>query len=100
MWTTTLGEMPLPRNAINSIRGNLHSALSAKEPHGIARAVDLPPLPKVAVPPTDGSQQSHVEELKVDGADYSNILNPLLDAHLAIQMVSLSADLQQGKCGM
>mmetsp|Transcript_31789 Transcript_31789/g.71289 ORF Transcript_31789/g.71289 Transcript_31789/m.71289 type:complete len:411 (-) Transcript_31789:24-1256(-) len=78
--------MPLPRNEINSIKGSLRSALSTKEPHGIARAVDLPPLPKVAVPPTDGSQQNHVEELKVDGADYSNVLNPLLDAHLAIQM--------------
>lgn len=97
--------MPLPRNAINSIKGDLHSALSAKDPHGLARAVDLPPLPKVAAPPTGGSQQNHVEVLKVDGADYSNVLNPLLDAHLAIKMVSESCsksvalrDLPRGGC--
>ena len=39
-----------------------------------------------------GQQQQsnhHGEHLKVDGVDWSNVLNPLLDAHAAIQLVSL-----------
>ena len=82
----------LPRSSINTIKSNLNNAVSAKDPHAIASAVDLPPLPKSA----DGASQQqrrqtnhHGEHLKVDGVDWSNVLNPLLDAHAAIQSVSL-----------
>lgn len=77
----------LPKSSINSIKANLNKAVSAKDPHGIASAVDLPPLPKSG---SDGSssKSSHRENLKIDGVDWSNVLNPLLDAHSAIQSVS------------
>ena len=78
----------LPKSSINTIKANLNKAVSAKDPHGIASAVDLPPLPKSG---SDGSSSktSHRENLKIDGVDWSNVLNPLLDAHSAIQSVSL-----------
>ena len=83
--------MTLHRASITAIKSNLSNALSAKDPHGIASAVDLPSLPtRVLGPSGDGdgnSQQQHQEYLKIDGVDWSNVLNPLLDAHSAIQAV-------------
>lgn len=83
--------MALPRASITTIKSNLNNALSAKDPHGIASAVDLPPLPtRVLGTSGDGdgnSQQQHQEYLKIDSVDWSNVLNPLLDAHSAIQAV-------------
>lgn len=82
--------MALPRASINTIKSNLSNALSAKDPHGIASAVDLPPLPKSVGLSGGGdgsSQQHHQEYLKIDGVDWSNVLNPLLDTHSAIQLV-------------
>ena len=82
----------LPRSFINTIKSNLNNAVSAKDPHAIASAVDLPPLPKSADGVSQQQQQrqtNHGEHLKVDGVDWSNVLNPLLDAHAAIQLVSL-----------
>ena len=74
-----------------TIKSNLNNAVSAKDPHGIASAVDLPPLPtRVLGTSGDGdgnSQQQHQEYLKIDSVDWSNVLNPLLDAHSAIQAV-------------
>ena len=76
----------LPKSSINTIKANLNKAVSAKNPHGIASAVDLPPLPKNGG--GSSSKSSHRENLKIDGADWSNVLNQLLDAHSAIQSVS------------
>ena len=84
--------MSLPRSSITAIKSNLNVAISAKDPHAIASAVDLPPLVKSAGD-NDASLASqpppspHAEYLKIDGVDWSNVLNPLLDAHLAIQLV-------------
>ena len=79
----------LPRSSINTIKSNLNNAVSAKDPHAIASAVDLPPLPKSADASQQQQQTNHGEHLKVDGVDWSNVLNPLLNAHAAIQSVSL-----------
>ena len=79
----------LPKSSINTIKANLNKAVSAKDPHGIASAVDLPPLPKSGSDGSSSSKTSHRENLKIDGVDWSNVLNPLLDAHSAIQSVSL-----------
>jgi len=87
--------MSLPRASINSFKGRLNAALSTKDPQGIADAVNLPPLPKnvdasssTSIRLSGGSQ--HRELLKIDGVDYSNVLNPLLDAHWAIQSNDLA----------
>ena len=77
--------MTLHGPAINTIKSKLHNAIQAKDPHAIAAAVDLPPLPKRVV--AGGSSSQHGESLKIDGVDWSNVLNPLLDAHFAIQWV-------------
>lgn len=81
----------LPRASITSIKTKLSNAVSAKDPHAIAAAVDLPPLPKAvganASSSNGGSGPQHGEYLKVDGVDWSNVLNPLLDAHAAVQSV-------------
>jgi len=77
--------MTLPGPAINAIKSKLHNAILTKDPHAIAAAVDLPPLPKRVV--AGGSSSQHGESLKIDGVDWSNVLNPLLDAHFAIQSV-------------
>ena len=85
--------MSLPRSSTTAIKSNLNVAISAKDPHAIASAVDLPPLVKSAGDDDDVSLASqpppspHAEYLKIDGVDWSNVLNPLLDAHLAIQLV-------------
>lgn len=81
--------MTLPRATISAIKAKLNNAISAKDPHGIAAAVDLPPLPKRAATSFTGNGSSQHGEylIKVDGVDWSNALNPLLDAHLAIQSV-------------
>jgi hypothetical protein len=87
--------MTLPWSSINAIRSNLDRALSAKDPSAIATAVDVPLLKTTAVggPSTGGNNSSsgsvHQEQLKVDGVDWSNVLNSLLDAHLAIASVSI-----------
>jgi hypothetical protein len=75
---------------INTIKSKLSNAVSAKDPLAIASAVELPTLPKriEGVTGSGGSaSQQHGESLRVDGADWSNVLNPLLDAHLSIQLV-------------
>ena len=83
--------MTLPGHTINTIKTRLSNTVSAKDPRGIASAVELPPLPKRIIDTTGSggseSQQHHVENFRIDGADWSNVLNPLLDAHLAIQSV-------------
>ena len=88
--------MTLPISAMNTVRSNLDYALSRKDPAAIAKAVDVP-LPKntdiVGGPPvgngsTSNSGPVHHEQLKIDGVDWSNVLNYLLDAHLAIASVS------------
>lgn len=86
--------MTLPRSSINAIRSNLERAVSSKDPAAIATAVDVP-LPKTNVigapstsPSSSGSAAVHREQLKVDGVDWSNVLNYLLDVHLAIASVS------------
>ena len=85
--------MSLPRSSISAIKSNLSSAISAKDPLAIATAVDLPTFVKsaivAAVPSHPPPPPPHAEYLKINGADWSNVLNPLLDAHLAIQMVSV-----------
>lgn len=63
-----------------------------KDPHAIASAVDLPHLGKSgggasAAGASQPPPSPHAEYLKADGVDWSNVLNPLLDAHLAIQLV-------------
>lgn len=83
----------LPRSTINAIKTKLDNALSAKDPGAIATAIDLPPFPKsssagASVGGGGGSEPQHQLHLKIDGVDWSNALNLLLDAHLAIQSVS------------
>jgi len=88
--------MTLPRSSINALRSNLDRALSAKDPAAIATAVDVPlQNTNVVVGPSGGNSSStsgsvHREQLKVDGVDWSNVLNYLLDVHLAIASVSTS----------
>lgn len=80
--------MTLPGPSINTIKTRLSNAVSVKDPRAIASAVELPPLPKRIVGTTGSggsASQQHAENLRIDGADWSNVLNPLLDAHLAIQ---------------
>jgi hypothetical protein len=82
--------MALPGPSISTIKTRLSNAVSAKDPHAIASAVELPTLPKrigCATGSGGSTAQQHGESLRIDGADWSNILNPLLDAHLAIQSV-------------
>lgn len=82
--------MTLPGPSINTIKTRLSNAVSVKDPRAIASAVELPPLPKRIVGTTGSggsASQQHAENLRIDGADWSNVLNPLLDAHLAIQSV-------------
>jgi hypothetical protein len=85
--------MTLPGPTINAIKSKLHNAIQTKDPHAIAAAVDLPPLPKRIVGSGSSSSQQqhsqHGEALKIDGVDWSNVLNPLLDAHYAIQSVCI-----------
>lgn len=81
----------LPRSSINAIKTKLDSAVAAKDSQAVAVAVDLPPFASTTGAPTrpDGAgSQQHGEHLKIDGVDWSNVLNPLLDAHLAIRSVS------------
>lgn len=87
--------MALPRSSINALRSSLDRAVSSKDPAGIATAVDVPlrntnvvggPSTSGVSPPSSGSV--HREQLKVDGVDWSNVLNYLLDVHLAIASVS------------
>jgi hypothetical protein len=85
-------KMTLPRSSINGIKSNLDRAVSAKDPAAIATAVDVP-LPTSNdvggiigtsnnINPSSGSV--HREQLKIDNVDWSNVLNFLLDVHLAI----------------
>ncbi|KAL9190997.1 hypothetical protein ACHAXT_000703 [Thalassiosira profunda] len=76
----------LPRASIGALKGRLSQAVAAKDPGEIAAALDLPPLPKGAASSgtNNGNGPRHGEQLKVDGVDWSNVLNPLLDAHAAI----------------
>ncbi|KAL3794861.1 hypothetical protein ACHAWO_007635 [Cyclotella atomus] len=77
----------LPSSTINSIKSNLGNAISAKNPQAVANSVELPPLYRPAKPSggSGGSQAtSHGEQLKVDGADWSPVLNAILDCHAAI----------------
>jgi hypothetical protein len=80
----------LPSSTINSIKSNLGNAISAKNPQAVANSVELPPLYRPAKPSggSGGSQAtSHGEQLKVDGADWSPVLNAILDCHAAISSV-------------
>ena len=88
--TTQHRTMTLPGPSINTIKTRLSNAVSLKDPRAIASAVELPSLPKRIVGTTGSggsASQQHAENLRIDGADWSNVLNPLLDAHLAIQSV-------------
>jgi len=82
--------MALPRSYITAIKNKLNNAVSAKDPHAIATAVDLPPLPRSAGASASSGGAQHREHLKIDGVDWSNALNPLLDAHSAIQTNNLA----------
>jgi hypothetical protein len=88
-----LPTMTLPRSSINAIRSNLDRALSAKDPSTIATAVDVPLLKTNICGGLTTSDNSsgfmHQEQLKVDGVDWSNVLNSLLDVHFAIASVSI-----------
>ena len=79
----------LPRPSVAAIKHKLNSAISSKDPRDIAAAVDLPPLTKStgASRGSGDAGSQHREHLKVEGVDWSNVLNLLLDAHLAIQLV-------------
>jgi hypothetical protein len=80
----------LPPTAINSIKSNLGNAVSAKNPQAVASAVELPPLHRQTSPSSGSSQAAgHREQLKVDGADWSPVLNSVLDAHTAVSSVCL-----------
>jgi hypothetical protein len=83
-------EMMLPSSTINSIKSNLGNAVSARNPQAVANAVELPSLHRPAKPSggSGGSQAtSHREQLKVDGVDWSPVLNAILDCHAAISLV-------------
>lgn len=84
--------MTLPRSAITAIQTKLKNAISSKDPRKIAAAVDLPPFTKStgASRGNGGAGPQHREHLKVDGVDWSNVLNLLLDTHLAIHMNDLA----------
>ena len=79
----------LPRSEINVIKSNLSNALSSKNPNAVSDAVELSTLPRStdASGGISGDSSRHNEQLKIDGVDWSNVLNPLLDAHESIRMV-------------
>eukprot|EP00804_Cyclotella_cryptica_P011419 CCRYP_016373-RB/>CCRYP_016373-RB protein AED:0.23 eAED:0.23 QI:91/1/1/1/0.66/0.42/7/6391/207 len=75
--------MLLSPSAINSIKVKLSNAVSAKNPQAVANAVELPPLHRVTSPSDANNRNEgsgHREQLKVDGADWSTVLNSILDA--------------------
>ena len=83
----------LPPSSINSIKSNLGNAVSSKSPQAVASAVELPPLHRRTSLSggASGSQAvGHREQLKIDGADWSPVLNSLLDCHAAISSVGAS----------
>ena len=89
-------KMTLPRSSINGIKSNLDRAVSAKDPAAIATAVDVPLLTSNDVGGIIGTSNNninpssgsvHREQLKIDNVDWSNVLNFLLDVHLAIMSV-------------
>jgi len=83
-------------SSINGIKSNLDRAVSAKDPAAIATAVDVP-LPTsndvggIIIGTSNNNNTSsgsvHREQLKIDNVDWSNVLNFLLDVHLAIMSV-------------
>ena len=80
-----------PGADVNSIKTRLRDAVSTKNPAAIAAAVSLPPLVRANAATSAaavGGGWNHSEVLKVDGGDWGNVLNPLLDAHAAIRTVS------------
>lgn len=86
----------LPRSDISSLKAKLSHAIGTKNPSAASSAVELPPFPSVgadatldgeAVDETTGSNAVHGEMLKVDGVDWSNVFNALLDTHAAIRTV-------------
>jgi len=82
----------LSPSTINSIKVNLSNAVLAKNPQAVANAVELPPLHRVTSPSgadTTGQVAGHREQLKADGADWSTVLNSILDARGGISSVSL-----------
>lgn len=88
-------KMTLPRSSINGIKSNLDRAVSAKDPAAIATAVDVPLPTSNDVGGIIGTSNNnntssgsvHREQLKIDNVDWSNVLNFLLDVHLAIMSV-------------
>ena len=86
----------LPRSEINAIKSNFYNAVSTKNQTVVAVVVELPPLPHITGAPTksNNSNGGHGEQLKIDGLDWSNVLNPLLDAQEAFREVrDISLDL-------
>ena len=87
--------MTLPRSSINGIKSNLDRAVSTKDPAAIATAVDVPLPTSNDVGGIIGTSNNnntssgsvHREQLKIDNLDWSNVLNFLLDVHLAIMSV-------------
>lgn len=95
--------MTLPRSSINGIKSNLDQAVSAKDPAAIATAVDVPLPTSNDVGGIIGTSNNnntssgsvHREQLKIDNVDWSNVLNFLLDVHLAIMSVRFTHTQQQ-----
>jgi hypothetical protein len=95
--------MTLPRSSINGIKSNLDRAVSAKDPAAIATAVDVPLPTSNDVGGIIGTSNNnnpssgsvHREQLKIDNVDWSNVLNFLLDVHLAIMSVRFTHTQQQ-----
>ena len=80
----------MPSSAINSVKTNLGNAVQAKNPQAVANAVELPPLHRRTRPSGGGGSSQtagHREQLKIDGADWSPVLNSILDCHAAISSV-------------
>jgi len=82
--------MTLPRQPVIAIKNKLNNAISLKHPHEIASAVDILTLTKTTGESRDNCDvgSHHREHLQVDGVEWSNVLNPLLDAFQAVQFVS------------
>jgi len=75
---------------INRIKSNISNAVIAKNPQAVANAVELPAFYRRTKSDGKGASQavSHRQQLKIDGADWSPVLNSILDCHAAISSVS------------
>lgn len=69
-------------------KNELKAALASRDPDGVAKALELPPISKQKS--QTQTQKSHSLQLKdMDGTDWSNVLSSWQNASDAAEQVSL-----------